>query len=101
MGETGGLEIKFPSAKVHVGYMLDNDSLAMAYRCQVQGYLLITGREWWDLCSFHAGDEPLPMVRVRCEPDAEWREAFEPALTAFLARLEAGKARLREMGVDR
>jgi hypothetical protein len=99
VGDDGLLEIKFLSAKVHVGYLLDPSLLETAYRCQCQGYLLITGRSWIDLCSCHAGDEPLPMVRVRCEPDSEWRAAFLPALDDFLARLDAGKARLRALGV--
>ncbi len=107
VGADGLLEIKSPSAKQHVAYMLDPDSLVAAYRCQVQGqlYVMREERTWCDLYSCHYQDRPdldeLPSVRVRCELDDEWVSAFEPALEAFLARLEAGKDRLRALGVDR
>lgn len=104
VGDDGGVELKFPMAKTHVSYLIDPQSLVMAYRCQVQGYLWITGREWWDVCSYHRQwrddlDE-LPSVRVRCELDPEWVDSFEPALEAFLERLEAAKETLRARGVE-
>jgi len=51
IGEDGGLEIKCPSAAVHVGYLLD--SVGAKFTPQVQGCLWITGRQWWDLVSFN------------------------------------------------
>lgn len=101
VGADGGLEIKFPSAVKHVRYLLNPDALVNEYRHQVQGCLFVTGRPWWHLVSFHAGDDPLPKVLVRCGPDLDWQEAFAPALEAFLARLDAGKEALRSMGVGR
>jgi len=107
VGTDGLLEIKSPSAKAHIGYLLDPDSLVQTYRCQVQGqlYVMREEREWCDLYSCHYQDRPdrdeLPSVRVRVTLDPEWVEAFEPALEAFLVRLDEGKARLRSLGVDR
>src|SRR5690606_27167876 len=68
-------------------------SLAGRYRGQVQALLWLTGREWWDLWAYHP---ELPPARVRVEPDAEWRAAWEPALAAFVAELLECRGRLRE-----
>ena len=96
VGEDGGLEVKVPSAPVHVSYMLDPSRLADAYRGQVQGCLYITGRKWWDLMSWNPA---LPEVCVRVYPDPAYLAALAPALTAFLSRLDAALAALRP-GVD-
>jgi hypothetical protein len=92
VGEDGGLEIKCPGAKAHVGYALDHRTLVTAYRGQVQASLYITGRKWWDLLSYNPGFEKLV---VRCVPDAEYLAALVPALDAFLARIDAAVAQLR------
>lgn len=92
VGEDGGLEIKCPAAHTHVAYNMDPDSLVAAYRTQVQVSLLVTGRAWWDILSFH---EDLPKVVVRVYPDDAYRAAFLPALTKFLADMDAALARMR------
>ena len=99
--EDGGLEIKTPKPDTHVLYMLEPEKLVKAYAHQVQGTLFITGAPWWDIVSFHTGDEALPLVRVRCEPDTLWQLALSREVPAFLKRLDAGRAKLREMGVGR
>lgn len=93
VGSDGGVEIKCPAIHTHIGYLLDPESLADRYRGQVQALLWITGREWWDLWSYHP---ELPPVRVRVQPDDAWRAAWEPTLAAFLDQLRAGRDRLRE-----
>jgi len=93
VGDTGGVEIKCPAIHTHIGYLLAPESLAGRYRGQVQALLWLTGREWWDLWAYHP---ELPPVRVRVEPDAEWRAAWEPALAAFVAELLECRGRLRE-----
>lgn len=97
VGDEGGIEIKCPMAKGFAGYVLADDP-SLAHRGQIQGAMWITGRPWWDLVVWHPY---LPSIIHRCEPDPKWVDAFEPALAAFLERLEAGKARLRALGVDR
>ena len=91
VGEDGGLEIKVPSAAIHTGYLLEPDSLADEYRCQVQGSLYVTGRAWWDLLSFNP---VLPPVLVRCDPDKEFIAVLAEIVDNFVARLEAAKAKL-------
>jgi hypothetical protein len=96
VGEVGGLELKCPSAGVHVGYLLDGDEgVAAKYRAQIQGCMWITGRAWWDSLSFH----PLmPEALVRVERDEEFISALAEAVGHFLERLEQAEARLRDTG---
>lgn len=62
VGEKGLIEIKCPLASTHVGYLL-KDTLVSEYFQQVQGQMLVTGREWTDLLSYYPGIRPL-IVRV-------------------------------------
>jgi hypothetical protein len=89
VGEDGGLELKCPSAAVHVGYLLEG--LGAKYRLQVQGALWITGRKWWDLLSYNP-DLPPALVRVYPEPDVF--EALNEHLPGFLERLDAATEKL-------
>lgn len=91
-GVEEGLELKNPSAKVHVRYLLDNDALLDAYRHQVQSSLFVTGwRVWW-LVSYNPA---LPCVVLRCEPDAAYQVALREAVAAFLCRVDAAVERIR------
>ncbi|HBA72782.1 MAG TPA: exonuclease [Geobacter sp.] len=93
VGENGGLEIKNPSAKVHVGYLLG--SMDEDHRCQVQGALLVTGREWWDLVSYNP---VMPRVCVRCYRDEKFIAALDAALDAFTAQLAEAKEKMIALG---
>jgi hypothetical protein len=94
VGADGGLEIKCPSAAVHVGYLLD--SVGEAYRCQVQGSLWITGRAWWDVLSYHPS---LPKALVRVERDEAFIEALARLHGQFWEYLQEGKEALRKRGI--
>lgn len=93
VGDAGGLEIKVPALHTHVRYLVDPVELLDSYRAQVQGYLYLTGREWWDLLSYNSD---LPPVVVRVERDAEHIAALAEALDQFVADLDDAKDRLRE-----
>ena len=82
VGTEGGLEIKAPRAKGHVLTILA-DAVPSAYMPQIQACLLVTGRKWWDFCSYHAG---LPLFVKRVYPDPEWHEAIRAACIAFEQR---------------
>lgn len=93
IGSDGGIEIKCPSAPVHVGYCLEG-VVPTEYKPQVFGLLFVTGREWWDFMSYHPDFKRWNLlVRVTAsDPDyIEWRDAFAPVLTEFLERLDAAK----------
>ena len=60
-----GLEIKCPKASTMVKYHLNPDTFKSAYFQQVQGCMLITGAQSWDLFAYHPKVKPLliPVMR--------------------------------------
>ena len=88
VGEDGGVEIKVPAAHTHVGYLLGDEP---DYVGQIQGYMYLTGRRWWDFCSYSPA---LPSVLVRIERDDEYIAALEGALHLFLDDLAEAKDKL-------
>ena len=88
VGEVGGVEIKCPNAATHVGYVragvLPND-----YKCQVHGYMVVTGRQWWDFMSYARGFEPF---HLHVERDA-FTAKLEAELLAFCQRYNAARAK--------
>lgn len=81
VGDEGSLEIKSPfKPEIHVGYLLNPDSLKDEYWVQVQGQLFVTGRKWTDLISYFMG---IPMARVRIEPHQEFQTKLGVALKTF------------------
>lgn len=96
VGEDGGVDFKCPLIHTHIAYLLAPGSLADGYRAQMQGYLYITGRAWWDIVSYHP---TLPKVQERIERDADFQAALEKHIGRFLAELEEGRQKLVEMGV--
>lgn len=95
IGNDGGLELKCPSPAVHLGYLLDG--MGDAYRAQVQGSLLVTGREWWDWLSFHP---TLPPVLIRCHRDEPFIKTLTSILDAFCDHLAAMKEELKRRGYE-
>lgn len=95
VGEDGGLEIKCPFAKTHIGYVLDPASLVADYRHQIQGGLFVTGRKWWDVMSY---SPIMPTVLVRCTPDADYQRAITYGLILFNKTLGEHKAALAAKG---
>ena len=95
VGEDGMVEIKAPSAAVHVGYLLGGKE-PTTYRAQTQAQLFVTGREWLDFLSFHPD---LPPLLVRVEPDLDWHDRFEKELAKFTKLLAAKMNTLRERGI--
>ena len=98
VGEDGGLEIKCPGASQHVKYLLGIDDLATSHIGQVQGYMYLTGRNWWDVLSYNP---ELPPVMVRVERDAEYLGLLVPILDALIAQLNADKEALAQHRVIR
>ncbi|MGB1014981.1 MAG: lambda exonuclease family protein [Nannocystaceae bacterium] len=95
VGDDGGLEIKCPSAKVHVGYLLGTPPTQ--YRLQIQGSLYVTGRQWWDWLSYHPD---MPSVLIRMERDEECIDALSAVLPPFCDALDAAKRELYSKGVE-
>lgn len=96
VGADGIIELKCPMAHTHIGYVIDHATLVDQYRAQVQGYLGLTGRQWADVVSYHP---ILPKVLVRIERDETFQAALHAALDRFLLELDAGREKLRALGV--
>ena len=94
VGLNGGLEIKVPSAKIHIAYLLG--SPVADYHAQVQGCLYITGREWWDILSFNPF---MPPSLVRCQRDEAFITKLDGYLKIFLDKLSVEKEKLRAMQI--
>ena len=84
IGEDGVLELKNPQGKAAVEYLVSG-TLPTAYVQQVQGQLLVTGREWCDFVSYYPG---LPTLIVRVERDEGFISKLRDALEAFCDRLD-------------
>ena len=91
VSDDGGIEIKSPSAKVHVATVLSG-AIPDYNRAQVQAFLHVTGREWCDFISYYPGQ---PLCIIRDFPDQRWQtaivsaaEQFEETAIAAIARYE-------------
>ena len=79
VGEKGGLEIKCPIMSTHVSYLLDG-TLPTDYIQQVQGNLLVTGREWWDFMSYYPAMKPFV---IRVKRDEAFLKLLDEELKSF------------------
>ena len=84
IGQNGGLEIKCPTLATHIGYLMDG-GLPMEYFQQVQGNLLVTGREWWDFMSYYPNLDPLI---IRVERDKKFLTLLRVELDKFKKELD-------------
>lgn len=90
IGEDGVLEIKCPQSDTQAEYLLDGE-LPSAYRCQVHGHLIVTGRKWCDFLSYSPG---LPALLLRVEPDA-FTAKLKEALEAFYGDFQKALKRIQ------
>lgn len=93
VGTDGGVELKVPSLAVHLGYLLSDEQ---PYVAQVQGYMYLTGRQWWDFCSYHP---TLPRVLRRVARDENFIGQLHRHIGRFRHDLTVAKRKLLEMGV--
>jgi putative phage-type endonuclease len=92
VGDTGLLEIKCPLAHTHVEYLREN-ALPGLYAPQVQGQLLVTGREWCDFLSYHPDMRPL---LIRVERDEKFISILHDALREMVEQINECVANLRK-----
>ena len=76
--DDGVLELKHPTPKVQIKYLLDG-GVPAEYLGQVHGHLIVTGRKWVDFLSYVPG---LPELLIRVEPDG-YTEKLAIALDEF------------------
>lgn len=92
--QKGGLEFKAPNAETHLRYW--NEGLGPAYKCQIQGSMMITDLPTWTFISYHPN---LPEVSITVHRDDEFCEKLEKGLTQFSAELDKLCAKVLEEGV--
>jgi len=94
IGADGGLEIKTAIPEVQIE-RLQRGTLPPEYRAQVQGSLWLTGRDYWDFCSYWP---KLPPLIIRVQPDRAYIADLAAAVDAFNAELDAMVGMLKQYG---
>jgi hypothetical protein len=89
----GALEIKSPSAPIHLEYFINGPGTN--YRCQVQGSLMTTGFDFWDFSSYHP---QLPDVLIRFERDEDFITKLEQGLIQFCSEVDMVCEKIKEAG---
>lgn len=90
IGDDSGLEIKCPKLSTHIGY-LRGDALPTTYIPQVQGSMMVTGRDTWNFLSFH----PLVVeLHKLVERDVKYCAILREAVEEFDAEVYALVERL-------
>jgi len=85
VGDNGLIEVKCPLGSTHVGYFINQGEVPLEYFAQVQGQLLVTGREWCDFISYYPGLKP---VIVREEANGVFQKHLKRELDLFCEELE-------------
>ena len=91
IGEDGGLEIKTALAHIQVDRLL-NGTLPPEHKAQVQGNLWVSGRKWWDFCSY---SPKLPMFTLRVERDEDYIKEIAAGVAEFNKDLAEMVERIR------
>lgn len=94
VGANGGVEIKCPSAAVHIATLLGEAD--EKHRCQVQMSMWVTEREYWDRVSYNPD---LPSALIRFNRDEKFIAALSDAVDQFLEYLLESKLKLQKLGL--
>lgn len=95
IGQDGGLEIKVQQIASHIE-ALRTGEVPKQFIDQVYGNLWISGREWWDYCSYAPElPENAQLFIKRVLRDNAYIEMLEGAVRTFLAEVEEEVAFIR------
>jgi len=90
IGDNQGLELKAPKGSTHIGY-LEDGKLPTAYIQQVQGSLMVSGRDAWHFMSYHPAIKEFMILVERDEPYIaimrELVEEFDAEVEALVRKL--------------
>lgn len=92
IGDDGGLEIKSPSAHVHVKYLLDG-KLPKEYAAQVYGSMFVTSRPSWMFMSYR---RKFPALILKVRRDEKIMAKIKEAVDNFSEEFNKAKARIAE-----
>ena len=87
-----GVELKCPSLKVHIGYILDNTTLLKKYEPQCQFGMWVSGWTSWTLAAYCPD---MPGVIVDVKPSPEWHKAFDKVVPAFIKQVDEGVRKIQ------
>jgi len=93
VGDDGVLEIKSPTHKTQVEYLLAG-TLPDAYKQQCHGHLIVTGRKWVDFLSYCRRLHPL---LVRVVPD-EYTDRLRECLNRFHEDYQEALSKIDTLG---
>lgn len=94
--DDGGLEIKCPNTGTHIRTILDG--MSDDHLPQVQGYLWITGRQWFDFVSYDPRmPEGLCLHIQRIQRDEKYIAELSAAVIAFIAEVDEMCKRLLDI----
>lgn len=93
VGSCGLLEIKCPAPETLISYHVE-EKMPVKYRPQIQGLLLITGREW---CDFYAWHPELTPFRQRIEADEKYQAKIAAGLLLLLGEIEKIETKVKHV----
>jgi putative phage-type endonuclease len=95
VGDDGLIEIKCPSSKNHIKYLL-NGKPPVKYVPQMQCQMAVTGRKWCDFVSYDPRlPEDLKLFVVRLERDEEYIKSMEGEVQKFLSEVDEMVTKLK------
>jgi hypothetical protein len=93
VGDDGIIEIKCPKPETLIAYHASG-KMPDDYKPQVQGQLLITGREW---CDFYVYHPELTPFLLRIEPDEAYQARIAEGLLLLLREIERIEGHVSKM----
>jgi len=95
VGVDGGVEIKSTIPTVQLETILQG-GYPSEHKAQIQGCLWLTGRAWWDFCSYSEDlPENLRLYVFRVERDETYITALQAEVTVFLRDCDSLTEKLR------
>jgi predicted phage-related endonuclease len=90
IGEDGAIEIKCPFNSINHIETIRTNGVPKQYAHQVQGHLMVTGREWCDFVSYdpRIKDEGLRMHIIRVERDQDLIDEMEARIEEVRAEID-------------
>lgn len=89
VGDDGGLEIKCPyNSANHIATVVAGD-MPKEHMAQVQGNMLVNGRQWWDFVSYDPRIDGKGRIFItRIKRNEEYIAKLQEKLTAFLVEMK-------------
>ena len=85
--EDGGIEVKSVIPSVHIE-TVKHDKVPPEHKAQIQGCLMVSGREWWDFVSFDPRVKNRPFWKIRVHRDEEYIKELAIQVTMFVIELK-------------